>query len=192
MKSIKNNIQNELIIKNSKFITNLYRINEENDIIYYLNHIKTIYKDATHHCYAYIFNDKKKADDDKEPSKTAGIPILNVLEKNNLNNVLAIVTRYYGGIKLGASGLVRAYSNSIICALAKTQIIELIKGKNIDIIFNYNNIKNIDYILKDLTILNKDFKDYVIYNLNVSDDFLEELKKIDYIKIIVNNDTYME
>ena len=87
MKSIKSNVKNELVITKSKFITFLYRVNTIDEINNYLDELKKEYKDATHHCYAYILNNTKKASDDKEPSGTAGMPILNVLEHNDLTNV---------------------------------------------------------------------------------------------------------
>lgn len=191
MKTIKNNFEDLLIIKNSKFITNIFRLNTFNDIDLYLNEINNKYNDATHNCYAYIYENVKKCSDDNEPSGTAGIPMLQVLEKRNLSNILVVVTRYFGGIKLGAPGLVRAYTNSVTCALDKIDIIDLVKGKNIDIIFNYNNIKKIDYILKDKSILNKEFKDTIKYNLNIDNDTLELLKSFNDIKIIINNDVYI-
>lgn len=182
MQTIKNNTHNEIIIKNSKFITYLYKINNINDIDNYLKQIKEINKDATHYCYAYILYNIKKADDDGEPSGTAGIPILKVLENNNLFNILAIVVRYFGGIKLGANGLIRAYTKSITNTLSKDNIIELTKGYNIDIEFNYNQIKEIDYLLKDININSKKFNTTIKYNIDVPISFLEIIK--------INNITY--
>jgi len=192
MKTIKNNINNEIIIKNSKFITNIFKLNKQEDINIYLNEIISKYNDATHNCYAYVYENIKRCSDDNEPSGTAGLPILQVLEKKELSNVLVIVTRYFGGIKLGAPGLVRAYTNSVTNALDNVEIIDLIKGKNIDIIFNYNNIKKIDYILKDKSIITKEFKDNIKYNLNIDNDTLNLLKGIKDIQIIVNNDVYID
>lgn len=191
MKSIKNNIEDILIIKNSKFITNVFRLNNIDDINVYLNKITSKYNDATHNCYAYIYENIKKCSDDNEPSGTAGLPMLQVLEKKELSNILVIVTRYFGGIKLGAPGLVRAYTNSVTTALDKLEIIELTKGKNIDIIFNYDNIKKIDYILKDKSILYKEFNDKIKYNLDIDNTTLEILKNINDINITVNNEIYI-
>lgn len=182
MYTIKNNTNNEIVIKNSKFITYLYKINNINDISNYLNQIKEINKDATHYCYAYILDNIKKADDDGEPSGTAGIPILKVLENNNVNNILAIVVRYFGGIKLGANGLIRAYTKSTTNTLSKDNIIELTKGYNINIEFNYNQIKEIDYLLKNININNKEFNTTIKYNIDIPISFLEIIK--------INNITY--
>lgn len=105
-------IENEIIIKKSKFIAKLYKINNLNEIDNVINDLKKEYKKATHICYAYIINGQEKAVDDGEPSGTAGKPILNVLQKRKLNEILVVVIRYFGGIKLGAGGLVRAYTKS--------------------------------------------------------------------------------
>ena len=182
MQTIKNNIHNEIIIKNSKFICYLYKITDIDEINNILNIIKEEHKDATHHCFAYILDSIKRSSDDGEPSGTAGIPILKVLENNNLNNILAIVVRYFGGIKLGAGGLVRAYTKSVTNTLSPGNIVKLTKGYNIIIEFNYNQIKEIDYLLKDITIKNKEFNNTIKYNLEIPASFLETIKinKITY------------
>lgn len=196
MHSIKNNIHNEIIIKNSRFICYLYKIKDITEVSNHLNNIKQIEKDATHYCYAYILNDIKKSSDDGEPSGTAGIPILKVLENNDLNNILAIVIRYFGGIKLGAGGLVRAYTKSVTNTLSLDNIINLTKGYNIDIEFNYNQIKEIDYILKDITINNKQFNNTIAYNIDIPISFLETIKlnKLNYSinkEILIETNNYL-
>ena len=191
MKTIKNNTNNEIIIKNSKFICYLYKINNLNEINTLLNNIKEEHKDANHHCYAYILNNIKKSSDDGEPGGTAGIPILKVLENNDLNNILAIVVRYFGGIKLGAGGLVRAYTKSVTNTLSNDNIISLIKGYNLNIEFNYNQIKEIDYLLKDISINNKTFDNIVKYNINIPTNFLETIK-LNNIKYEIINEIYIE
>jgi len=178
MYTISNDYKYELIIKNSKFITILKRINNLSDIDNILDNVKVEYPDATHYCYAYILNNIKRASDDGEPSGTAGIPILKVLENNNLTNVLVIVIRYFGGIKLGANGLIRAYTKCSANAIKEVSLKELIDGINLNIKFNYNRLKEIDYLLKDMRINSKSFSDLIIYNIDVENDFLE---------IIINN-----
>ena len=143
MKTVKENIENEIIINKSRFITLLIKINNLDEIEKNLKEIKKKYKDATHYCYAYTIGNKEKCSDNGEPSGTAGIPILNVLKQNDLTNILCVVIRYFGGIKLGAGGLIRAYSTSASEALNKTNIVNLIKGYKIVIEFNYDNIKQI-------------------------------------------------
>lgn len=181
MKSIKNNIENTTIINKSKFITKLYFINSLNEIDNILNEVSKEYKDATHVCFAYILNGKEKCSDNGEPSGTAGMPILNVLKKNNLNNILAIVIRYFGGIKLGAGGLVRAYSNSITNALNLTEIISLTFGYLVELEFAYDQIKLVDYILNDKKIISKEYNSNIIYKFYLDENelnFIPELEKV--------------
>jgi len=177
MQTIKENSNSEIVIKNSRFICYLYKINDINDISIILNNLKLEHKDATHHCYAYIINNIKKSSDDGEPGGTAGIPILKVLENNNLTNILAVVIRYFGGIKLGAGGLVRAYTKSITNTLSNDNIVSLIQGYNIDIEFNYNQVKEIDYLLKDIKINKKEFNSKIKYNIDIPSYFLDIIKQ---------------
>lgn len=176
MYTIKNNSINEIIIKNSKFITLLYKINTPIDIKNYLKEVKYLYPNATHYCYAYILNNEKKSSDDGEPSGTAGIPILNILESNNLNYTLSIVVRYFGGIKLGSSGLIRAYSRSIKEALKENTLTKLIEGINVNITFSWSNIKQIDYLLKNHLINKKEYLDNITYNISIPTNILDTLK----------------
>ena len=176
MYTIDNNIVDELIIKNSRFITILYKTNNINDIKNIIDKYKEIYPNANHYCYAYIIDKKKKSSDDGEPSSTAGIPILKVLENNNLTNVLCLVIRYFGGIKLGANGLIRAYTKCSANAIKLTKLNELIDGVNIDIIFPYNELANIDYLLKDIKINNKIFNTDITYNIDIDNNLLEIIK----------------
>lgn len=178
MYSIKNNIDNTIIIKKSKFITKLYKINNLDEINKIINELKINYKDATHICYAYIINGVEKCIDDGEPSGTAGIPILNVLKKNNLNYIIALVIRYFGGIKLGTGGLLRAYSNSIIETLKLVDIVELIEGYNITIAFNYDNIKYIDNLLKNIEIIDKQYDNLIKYNFNIEKNMYNTIKRL--------------
>ena len=181
-----NNSENIIIINKSKFITNIFYINNLNDINIYLNKIKEKYKDATHHCYAYIINNTKRFNDDGEPNGTAGMPILDCLEKNKLNHTLCIVTRYFGGIKLGAGGLVRAYSNSISNALKNSKFFKLKDGYKIKITFEYNNSKQIDNLVKDYEITKKEYGKVITYELLITNDFLNKLNKSNIKYEIIN------
>ena len=105
-------ITNEFEIKKSRFITYLYNLDNIDEVDSIVNNIREEHKKARHVVYVYKINNTGKINDDGEPKGTAGMPIFNVIEKNNLNNILIIVVRYFGGIKLGAGGLFRAYSNS--------------------------------------------------------------------------------
>ena len=182
--------ENTIIIKNSRFICLLYPINSIDDVNNYLNNARISYKDATHYCYAYILDSISKCSDDGEPAGTAGNPMLQVLIKNNLNNVLCIVIRYFGKILLGASGLVRAYTRSVSECL-DGHIKELKSGYNIIITFNYDNIKEIDYILKDINILDKKFGTDIVYELNIDIDTYNKLKSINGCKIKIVKDIYL-
>lgn len=180
------NIENTITIEKSKFITSLFYIENEQDITKYMNLVKEKYKNATHYCYAYIIGNIKRFSDDKEPSNTAGMPILNCLEKNNLNHILCIVTRYFGGIKLGYGGLTRAYSNSCIEALAKSTKIELINGYNIYIYTYYDKVNVIDRILENSEILSKEFGNNVVYNTKVDKNILDILDNMNIDYKIIN------
>lgn len=191
MNTIKTNTQNTIIINKSKFICLLIKIDDEKSIDTTLNNIKKEYKDATHYCYGYIIDNVKRFSDDKEPNGTAGMPILNVLENNNLNHILCVVIRYFGGIKLGAGGLVRSYTNSVVEALKKSNIITLLKGKKIKLTFNYDNTKEIDYILNDITNIEKNYELYTTYTFEISDlefdRYKDKLKELCIdIEIIAN------
>lgn len=178
MKTINKNITNEIIINKSRFITKLFRVEEQKDINNYLDNINKEYHDATHICYAYILENSTKASDDKEPAGTAGLPILNVLQKNDLDYILAVVIRYFGGTKLGSNGLIRAYSSSIRLALDKTQIINLTNGYLIRITINYNQIKTINNLLNDINIKYKEYDEVITYEFEIEKDN----PKIDDIK----------
>ena len=133
--------QAELIIKKSKFLAFLMPILTENELKEKLASIKKDYNSATHICYAYIINPNiEKCSDDNEPKGTAGLPILTFLKQNNLTNVLAVVVRYYGGIKLGAGGLIRAYKNAVNLAFQKNQVITFKKYENFSFKVNYYEV----------------------------------------------------
>ena len=186
MKSIQKEITSEIIINKSKFITILTNINDIDKVKEKLEEIKKKYKDATHYCYAYIINNHEKCSDNGEPSGTAGMPILNVLKQNDLTNILCVVIRYFGGIKLGAGGLIRAYSTSASEALNKATITNIVNGYNITIEFSYNNLKQIDYLLKNIDI-KKDYQTNITYNFNITEtkfnQIENELTKLSKIKL---------
>ena len=156
MKSIQENIQNEIIIKNSRFLTYLIELSSS-DISPFLESIRTKNLKANHYCYAYIYENEKGCSDDGEPSRTAGAPMLNVLEREELNHVLAVTVRYFGGIKLGAGGLVRAYTKSVTEALKKASLVELIEAYKVKITFDYKDEKQINYLVGEQAILQKDY-----------------------------------
>ena len=181
MYSLSNNIENTIEIKKSKFITKLYKVNNIEEINEILDKTNKEFNDATHVCFAYILPNTEKCSDNGEPNGTAGMPMLNVLKKKNLTNILAIVIRYFGGIKLGAGGLVRAYSNSITETLKLIDIIELQEGYLIELEFNYDQNKLVDYILNDIKIISKEYNNNIIYKFYLNNEqlsFIPELEKI--------------
>ncbi len=191
MYTIKENSKYELIVKNSRFITLLYKVSSWGDALDILDKVREEYPDATHYCYGFIADEVERCSDDGEPSGTAGMPILKVLKANNLNYILGIVIRYFGGIKLGAAGLIRAYSKGVANAIKENQLKELVKGINLNITFNWESLKQIDYLLKDVKINEKTFLDSIKYNIDIPDDLLEVIiSKVNSYEII--KDIYIE
>ena len=183
----------EMIIKNSKFISYIYKVNNLNDIEIIINNIKNKYKDATHICYAYKIDNLIKTNDDNEPTGTAGLPILEVINKNNLNYTIIIVVRYFGGIKLGAGGLLRAYSKGASNVVKLCNLKKLIKGFDITITFGYDNLKNIDYLLKEENIYDKKYHDKIKYSFKTSDkNIIDKIKNNKDITINNINEIYIE
>lgn len=175
---IKEKITNEIVIEKSIFICNLIPINSKEEADYYLKEINKEHYKATHNCYAYtLYNPiTLKSSDDGEPSGTAGIPILEVLRKNNLYQVLAVVTRYFGGVKLGAGGLVRAYTNATAKAIEKAKIFKSCIFTHYEIEFTYDLISFVDKFMSQNNIkcLNKEFDINVKYLFYLEDETLYE------------------
>lgn len=175
LKTLKENVSNEIVINKSRFITELIKVYNEEEVKLHLENLRKKYPNANHYCYAYIIDSTSKNSDDKEPAKTAGMPIFNVLVNNDLNYVLAVVIRYFGGVKLGTGGLVRAYTNSIVECLNKSDLMSLVDGKKIVIEFEFSKIKTIDNLLKEFEIT-KNFDEFVTYEFLISDDDYETIK----------------
>ncbi len=189
MKTLKSNSVNEIIIKNSRFITLLYKLNDINDVSSLVEEAKSLYPKATHYCYAYITDNARRSSDDGEPGGTAGAPMLNVLDKEEIINVLAVTVRYFGGIKLGAGGLVRAYSKSVRDAILASEAVDVVKGYRMNVTISYDMQKNLDYLLKNYVIVNKQFNDKVIYTILLPIDKLSILGGYDYE---ILNEEYIE
>ena len=177
MKTIRNPIQSEINVKKSQFICSLYPTKTKAQSKEIIQKINEQYSDATHNCTAYIVSDGEGFDDDGEPGGTAGKPMINVLRKNELHNVTAIVTRYFGGIKLGAGGLVRAYSKSVMEAVGNAEILEIKEYEVYQITFEYSDIKMADSEVRNnnLEVIDKQYSDKVSYEI-VSKDGRDILK----------------
>ena len=159
--SIKENVQTEIVVKKSKFICNLIKVENQEEAENTIKQIKKQYYDARHNCVAFriVENEQiiEKASDDGEPSGTAGGPMLNILQKNNLCNVLVVVTRYFGGILLGTGGLVRAYSDATLEAIDVAEKIEKCIGQEAEVEIEYNNLENFKHYCKINNIFIGDF-----------------------------------
>lgn len=189
MKTLKSNSANEIIIKNSRFITLLYKLNDINEVNSIVDEVKELYPKATHYCYAYITDNARRSSDDGEPGGTAGAPMLNVLDKEEIINVLAVTVRYFGGIKLGAGGLVRAYSKSVRDAILASNLADVVKGYRMNVTISYDMQKNLDYLLKNYVVVNKQFNDKVIYTILLPIDKLSILGGYEYE---ILNEEYIE
>ena len=180
MRTITANLTSKYEIKNSKFITILIKIDNNFNLKRTLNQIKEEYPKATHYCYCYRTINLQKSSDDDEPSGTAGIPMLNVLIKEDLINILAVVVRYFGGIKLGAGGLVRAYTTSLTTALKMANLCTLEEGYIVRISTDYSMQKELDYLLKNIEIINKDYGSNITYDIAISKNKLNLLNNYSY------------
>ncbi len=191
-KTITKIIQNEIIIKNSKFITVLYPVTTKKEVQSILNEVNAEHISANHNCYAYILNEQmvQKYSDDGEPHKTAGYPILNSLLQNGLDDVLCVVTRYFGGIKLGSGGLIRAYGKSATEAIQKADLKNKVYLEHYELTFTYEYIKNIDHLLQkmEVKVKNKHFYDFVVYEIELQksrQDALSQLQILTKKSIII-------
>ena len=189
MRTIAKAVESEINVKKSQFICHLFPTKTKKESKEIILKVNEQYNDATHNCTAYIVSDGEGFDDDGEPGGTAGKPMINVLRKNNLHNVTAVVTRYFGGIKLGAGGLVRAYSKSVLEAINEAEILEVELYDVYTVVFEYADIKLVDGEVRNnnLEVTNKDYSDKVSYDV-VSKDFrdIEKIFEKYNGKIIVN------
>jgi uncharacterized YigZ family protein len=180
--------------KGSKFIGFAYPVNSESDIKDSLNHLKSIHPKATHHCYAYrlgINGENYRANDDGEPSGSAGLPIYNQLLAHQITNVLVVVIRYYGGTKLGVGGLVKAYKESAKYTLEQAEIITKELESKIELKFKFSQQNQIFTLLNkyDAKILDFDAQEICIIQANIktskkesiSDELSEMLLEFDFI-----------
>jgi uncharacterized YigZ family protein len=138
--TVKENGFHEIIIQKSRFITYLARATTEEQAQAFISELKKKHHDANHNCSAYVFgerNEIQKANDDGEPSGTAGVPMLEVLKKRDLRDTVVVVTRYFGGIKLGGGGLIRAYGSSVSEALNAVGVVERIEHTVVSVTVDY-------------------------------------------------------
>ncbi|QFX92988.1 YigZ family protein [Fructilactobacillus fructivorans] len=149
--TIKQVDSNELVIKKSKFIAHVDRVTTEAEAQQFITKIKDQNKKATHNCFAYVVgatDSIQRESDNGEPSGTAGVPILDAIKNMNLHNTAVVVTRYFGGIKLGAGGLIRAYSNSASDVMEKSGISQMTLKTGITVSVSYKLNEQLQYFLK--------------------------------------------
>lgn len=197
--------------RKSVFICNIKRISDENEAMEFINSIKSQYKDARHNVYAYITNNgiSMRYSDDGEPQGTAGPPVLEVLKREGLNDVAAVVTRYFGGILLGAGGLIRAYGGSCKQGIDEAKKVKRLDGVIISAVCDYDKYGKLNNYLqnKNVVIENVDFAENVTIKLlclkkeydSIRSDIIEMMYGKDIINIVENelcfvdeNDTIME
>ena len=177
----------ENVISKSRFIAYIKPVSTENEAKAFIDEIKTKHKDATHNCSAYTVGPEmniQKANDDGEPSGTAGIPMLEILKKQEIHNVCVVVTRYFGGIKLGAGGLIRAYSGAVRDVIYDIGRVELREAIPITVTLDYDQTGKFEYELASTTFLLREqfYTDKVSYQIDVVkneyDAFIDFLNRI--------------
>lgn len=185
--TIKDKITTQIVEKKSKFIAKLYYVENKEDINEIIKSLKKQYNDARHHCVAYrIFQDNiiiEKANDDGEPSGTAGAPMLKILQNNNLCNVLIVVIRYFGGVLLGTGGLVRAYSECLQKAINEAKKVKRCIGEELQLTINYSEFEKIKYYCEKckINISNIEYKEDIVCKLDIlegqTNKILEDFKQ---------------
>ena len=150
---LKEETQHTLIIEKSRFICYMKHLHTEEEFRDYLAGIRKKYYDATHVCSAFLCHNLQRSSDDGEPAGTAGAPILNVLQKSGMDEMCAIVVRYFGGIKLGAGGLIRAYGSAVSECIKDGIIVEDVSYPRYELKVSYETASRLDHFLRNRTIL---------------------------------------
>jgi len=172
----------EIVEKKSRFIANVYNIENEQQVSSYIKAIKKEHWDARHNCYAFVIGDNneiQRCSDDGEPTGTAGKPILEVILRSEIHNCLIIVTRYFGGTLLGTGGLVRAYGKASKIGLENSKILEKQFGNILKIVTDYKGLKKVQYITgqMNLDILEITYSDIVTITVVVSVHIIDKFEK---------------
>ncbi|MDL2057599.1 YigZ family protein [Limosilactobacillus reuteri] len=180
--TIASNTTYEQTIKKSRFICSIARISSEEEAQQFIASIQTANKKATHNCFAYMIGDNdqiQRESDNGEPSGTAGIPILESLKLAKIHNVVAVVTRYFGGIKLGAGGLIRAYSNTTTEAIHQAGLVQRIKQAILKITVTYALHDPLLYYLKEnnLEVADEEYGVNVETSIYVNETDLKDVKE---------------
>lgn len=186
-KTIIEHTTSEIVEKKSKFIANIYHIENEEQANTKIKEIKKKYFDARHNCIAYrVIEDGKiieRFSDDGEPSGTAGAPMLNILQKNDLCNILVVVTRYFGGILLGTGGLVRAYSEATMQGIEKAEKINVYQGIEYKVVVEYSELENLKYYCRknNMNIVNIEYFNevecYIEMKEGIKEKFIKDIEQ---------------
>lgn len=177
MISVKELTTHRIIIKKSEFVCHLIPCSDIDKAKELIEQYSD--KEATHNCVAYIIGSHERANDDGEPSQTAGMPMLNVLKMQNLTNIIALVTRYFGGIKLGAGGLTRAYTQSVSETLKHAEIVEKELVDLYQISLDYTYTRKFEHLLKQHNIkcISQEYNEQVLYLCYIRDiSFLNQIQ----------------
>ena len=174
--------ENTNVIERSKFICNIKGVENEDEAKKFIETIKKRHSLATHNCYAYIADDKglvQKFSDDGEPQGTAGLPMLEVLKNRRMFKTVAVVTRYFGGIKLGTGGLTRAYSGAVVDCLDIAKISKMCQSVLVNVSPDYEGYSRLIKLLNDpnITVLNTDFGNVVDVKIAVKSGYFESFNK---------------
>jgi len=190
MKTIKESIKSEIVEKKSKFIANIYFAQTMEEAENIIKETKKKYYDARHNCSSYRVLEKgniiEKYSDDGEPAGTAGAPMLNILQKKDLVNVVVIVTRYFGGILLGTGGLVRAYSEVTQKAIEEANLMDITMGKEYEVKVDYSNLEKLKYYAKtnNISITKIEYLNEIICSLQIQNEYIEKfLRDVEQQKI---------
>lgn len=176
-------VQTEIVEKKSKFIASLVPVESVEEAEELIRETKKKYHDARHNCTAYRVMENyqmvEKSSDDGEPSGTAGGPMLNILQENNLGNVVIIVTRYFGGILLGTGGLIRAYSDSLLKAIEESHLVKKYQGVEMLVETEYSEFDHFKYYCKNngILIINVEYGEFITCKIELETDKKEILLK---------------
>ncbi len=183
-----NNTSHRISLKKSEFITLLFRVDSIEEVKAIIKDVRKEHYKATHVCTAFRVNELEQASDDGEPSGTAGQPILEVLRSMDVENILACVVRYYGGIQLGAGGLIRAYRSSVSEAIHQADLTELMTITETICSISYSQLdQKLLAIEKIAEIIDKQFETEVILALHTNTDISEKLNEITNGQIVLKS-----
>lgn len=178
--TILNKAQASFEERKSEFIGHIKRVENEEEAKEFLTEIKSMHKEATHNVYAYVIGKNmgiQRYSDDGEPQGTAGVPVLEVIKKSSITDTVIVVTRYFGGILLGAGGLVRAYSHAASLAISEGKKVEKVEGFKLQIEIDYDLLGKVQYMLNqnEWSIETIDYTDKVLISLFCELEFLDKI-----------------